>query len=170
MDMASQEGKQLAQLTREKMAVMNRLCKGVEEATASKAPEGRWTPKEIISHLIGPEGIGTLAGFQLILQQDTPLIEIVPADSFFTGKRKQMPFSDLLAEFNAEYNKIADLVETLSDEQLARKAHIPLFKELPMGEYPSLLMFGQALVEYHLSDHINHMGEILKGLGVSVPA
>jgi hypothetical protein len=168
--MASQEGRQLAQLIREKLAEMNGLCQGLDEATASRAPEGRWTPKEIISHLTGPEGIGTLAGLQLILQQDTPLIEIEPANPYYTGKRIQMTFAELLAGFNEEYEKIANLIENLSDEQLARKAHIPLFKELPMGEYPSLLMFVQALVEYHMTDHIDHLRDILKALGVALPA
>jgi hypothetical protein len=168
--MASQESKQLAQLIREKLAEMKGLCQGLDEATASRAPEGRWTPKEIISHLTGPEGIGTLPALQLILQQDTPLIEIEPANPYYTGKRTQMAFNELLAEFNGEYEKIANLMETLPDEQLARKAHIPLFKELPMGEYPSLLMFVQALGEYHLSEHIDHMRDILKALGVALPA
>jgi hypothetical protein len=168
--MATQEGKQLARLFREKMAEMNRLCQGLDEATASKAPEGRWTPKEIISHLIGPEGIGTLPAFQFILQQDTPQIDIEPANPFYTGKRREMAFKELLGAFNSEYNKIADLLETLSEEQLGRKARVPLFKDFPVGEYPSLAMFAQVLGDYHLSEHIHHLREILTALGVALPA
>jgi len=164
--MASQEGTKLAQLIRQKLEEINRLCEGLDEGTASRAPEGRWTPKEIISHLCGPEGIGIMPALQAILQQDTPLIDMDAANSYYTGKRPQMTFSELLSEFKEEYGRMANLVETLSDEQLARKAHIPLFKELPMGEYPTLMMFIQALAEFHLVDHIAHMKEILQGLGV----
>lgn len=166
--MASKEGTQLAQLIQGKLAEMNGLCQGLDEATASRAPEGRWTPKEIICHLWGPEGIGIMPAIQAILEQDTPLIDIEPADPYYTGKRTQMTFAELLAGFNEEYGKIANLMETLSEEQIARKAHIPLFKELPMGEYPSLLMFVQALAGYHMTEHIDHMREILQGLGVSI--
>ena len=168
--MASQEGTQVAALIREKLAEINSMCKNLDENTASRSPEGRWTPKEIISHLYGPEGIGTLPALQLILGEDTPLIEIEPANPYYTGKRREMTFQALLAEFNQEYGKMADLMESLSQEQLARKAHIPLFKDLPIGEYPSLLEFVQALAEFHLVDHIEHLRDILKTLGVSVSA
>ena len=168
--MASQEGTKLAQLVRQKLGEMNRLCEGLDEGTASRAPEGRWTPKEIISHLCGPEGIGIVPALQAILQQDTPLIDMEAANPYYTGKRTQMTFSELLSEFQGEYGRMADLVERLSDEQLVRKAHIPLFKELPMGEYPTLAMFVQALAEFHLVDHIDHMKAILQGLGVALPA
>lgn len=168
--MASQEGKKLGQLIREKVEEMNRLCKGLDESTASRAPEGRWTPKEIISHLSGPDGIGYGPALQAILQQDTPLIEIEAANPYYTGKRPQMKFSELLSGFQGEYGRMADVVETLSDEQLARKVHVPLFKDLPIGEYPTLTVFIQALAGYHMGDHLNHMKEILQGLGVALPS
>ena len=161
--MASAEGARLAQTIRQNLEKMNKLCAGIDEATASRAPEGRWTPKEIISHLSGPEGIGILPAFQAILTQDTPRLDIEPGNSYYTGKRTQMTFSELLAGLNKEYGSIADLVSGLSDEQLARKAHIPLFKESPMGEYLTLGVFVGALAEYHLGEHIDHMREILAG-------
>jgi hypothetical protein len=165
--MASAEGARLAQTIRQKLEEMNRVCAGLDEAKASRAPAGRWSPKEIISHLSGPEGIGLLPAFQAILTQDTPRIDIEVAESYYTGKRPQMTFAELFSQFNKEYGSIAELVTGLSDEQLARKAHIPLFKELPMGEYPTLAMFVMALAQFHLDEHINHMKEILAALGAA---
>jgi hypothetical protein len=83
------------------------------------------------------------------------------ADPYFSGKRPQTSFTELLSQFNGEYERIAQLATDLSAEQLSRKAHIPLFKETPMGEYPTLAMFIGALGKFHLEDHINHMKEIL---------
>lgn len=163
--MASPEGARLAQTIRQNLEKMNQLCAGLDEVTASRAPEGRWTPKEIISHLCGPEGIGIMPALQAILQQDTPRLDMEAADSYYTGKRTQKTFADLLSELNKEYGRMAELVAGLSDAQLARKAHIPMLKETPMGEYPTLAMFVGALAEYHLDDHIKHMKEILAGLG-----
>lgn len=147
------------------MGEMTALCEGIDEATASRAPSGRWSPKEIISHVIGPEGIGIMPMIETILTQETPRIDIEAENPFFTAARSGMSLSALLAEFEQEYSRIADRVAGLSDDQLGRTAHIPLFRETPLGEYPTLGMFIDGLADFHLSFHIDHMKEILKEPG-----
>ena len=78
-----------------------------------------------------------------------------------------MTFAELLEEFEREYGHIAEFVEGLSEEQLNRKAHIPLLKETPFGEYPTLGGWTQVIGEHHLGSHIDHMREILESLGVT---
>jgi hypothetical protein len=163
--MPSQEGAKLSQTIRQRIEELNKVCAGVDEATASRAPEGRWSPKEILSHVWGPEGVGLMPLIQAVLEQDTPLLEIEAANPFFAGKRSQMTFAELLAEVRKQYSQMADVAASLSKEQLARKAHVPLFKETPVGEYPTLENLVQALAEYHLGEHIDHMREILQALG-----
>jgi hypothetical protein len=165
MNMSTPEGLKLANAVRQKIREINSLCKGISEETASRAPEGRWSPKQIISHLCGPEGVGLFPAVRLFLEQDTPRIDLEAENPFFTGKRTRMTMSELCEEFEKEYTQIADLVSGLSDEQLKRKAHIPLFKETPMGEYPTLADFAGALAEHHIEFHIKHMQEILQALG-----
>ena len=58
--MASITGTQLAQSVRQKIAELKGACAGLDEVAASRAPAGRWSPKEILSHLWGPEGSGHL--------------------------------------------------------------------------------------------------------------
>jgi len=161
--MESPEGIKLSQLIRQKVEEVMKAYGGIDEQTASRAPENRWSPKEIVSHLCGPEGIGLMPAIQAFLEQDTPYLEMEAANPFFVGKRPRMTLAELLDEFKKEYDRIADLVAGLSEEQLARKAHIPLFKETPIGEYPTLAMFVQALTEYHMGFHIDHLHEILQG-------
>jgi hypothetical protein len=163
--MSSAEGIRLANNIREKLTEMKRLCEGISEQTASRAPEDRWTPKQIISHLCGPEGIGHLPGLRLILEQDTPFLDMKAEDPFFTGKRTSMSMAELLAEFEKEYLGIADFAGGLSEEQLARKARIPMLKESELGEYPTLAGFLGGLTDYHMGFHIKHMKEILDALG-----
>lgn len=162
--MSSQEGVELSRIVRKKIEELRAVCLGIDEKTASSAPQDRWSPKEILSHLCGPEGIGLMPLVQAILEEDMPRLDMEPAKTYFAGKRSEMTFVELLSEFEHTYGQMADFVAPLSEEQLARKAHVPMFKETPIGEYPTLALFVQAMADYHIGDHINHMKDILEDL------
>ena len=167
--MASQQALQLSQVIRQKVDEMNKLCVGLDEKTASRAPSGRWSPKQILSHLCGPDGVGLTPAIRAFLDRDTPRLDLNPGDPFFTERRSKMTVTELLKEFEGEYDQVSGLVAGLSDEQLARKARIPAFKEAPCGENPTLAAFVSLLAERHIGFHIDHMKEILQELGATPP-
>jgi hypothetical protein len=164
-EMATSEGAQLAQVIRQKVDDFKQVCQGIDESRAGRAPAGRWSPKQIVSHLCGPEGTGFMPTVKAILEQDTPLLDIEAENPFFTGKRASMTLAQLVSEFEGEYGRLAEVAEGLTPEQLKRKAHIPLLKETALGEYPTLAGWINGLSEYHVGFHIEHMKEVLKEIG-----
>jgi hypothetical protein len=164
--MAELTGKELAEGIRQKVDELKKVCRGVDESTASRAPEGRWSPKEILSHLWGSDGYGPLPLFQQFLSGETPTIDLDPGNPFFSDSRSRMTFSELLAEVEKSSDRIIGFVAGLTREQLDRKAHIPKMKESPWGECLTLENLISVLGERHLHFHTGHMREVLQALGV----
>jgi hypothetical protein len=160
--MASETGTKLAQGIRAKMAELRSACAEVKDADA--APQGRWTPREIVSHLAGREGAGYLATLRRFLDEDVPHIDIVPEQTHLNEARRAMPFAALVELAVHEFERIASAVETLSEAQLARTARIPLFKDRPIREYPTLAAMANGFGMYHVQMHIEHLREVLAEL------
>jgi hypothetical protein len=162
--METSRGNELAHVIRLRVAELMQVCHGVDEKLASRAPVDRWSPKQILSHLCGPDGVGHLPFLKTFLDSETPLIDLVTEDPFYTEKRAAMSFRELVAECELNYERVASFAEELNEVQLARIAHIPKLKDTPLGEYPTLDGMIYGLGEYHVHSHIDHLREILAAL------
>ena len=165
--MATATGARLAQEIKKQMGELQKVCEGVDEDIAVRNPVGRWSPKEILSHLLGPDKSGHLPMLQAFIDQDEPTVHMEVENPFFTEKRARMTFRQLLSKVAAEYDRLAEFAAGLSPDVLDRQARVPMLKGTPLGEFPTLeSMIGMlcGMEGSHIQFHTGHMREILREL------
>ena len=120
--MAASTGNQLAQGIRRQIEELKTVCEGLDESTASRAPAGRGSPKEILSHLWGPEGSGHLPILKAFLDRETPRVDIFGMlfikrlSDEFDRKREQMRKTDF-ARLKDQPDLIKELLEASSAQE-----------------------------------------------------
>jgi hypothetical protein len=119
----------------------------------------------MLSHLMGDEGESFVTGLRRFVDEDTPLIGVVAGLPYYTPARQAMSLSELRTGVWRQYQEVADFIGSLSDEQLGRKGRVPLLKDTPIGEQPTLGQWAGAIINFHLTDHIGQMGKVREALG-----
>lgn len=161
--MATTTGSKVAGEIRQKIDALTAIGWGIDAQTLSRAPEGRWSPQEILSHILGADG-GYRLLFQAFLDADTPTLNIGVEQTYLSADRRAMTAVELCDAIRREYEAMAAFAEGLSEEQLGRKARIPQLKQSPLGEYPTLGALIAGLGCYHMQFHIDHLREVLDAL------
>lgn len=147
---------ELKQALESKVTEINELVGTVDESRALHSPApGEWCVKEVLTHL-GVDSV-VIQSFRRIVEEDMPLIEIVPGQSHFDDTQRARPISDILVEVETRYRDLAEFLGSLNAEQLQRKGHIPLFKQTPFGEYPTLEQWAAGMINFHLAGHIQQL-------------
>jgi len=160
--MNESESVKLVKLIDTKISELKSVCEGIDEQIADRAPEGRWSPKQILSHLLGPEGKGMMATVTVFFDENMPRIDVEAANPFYTENRAKMTLKELMTEVELEYSRIAGFASALDPSHLSRKAHIPMMKDSAIGEYPTLGEWIEAIACGHIVFHIRHMNEIVQ--------
>lgn len=132
---------------------------GADGAARKPAPE-EWCVNEVLSHLIGEEIGEWRSRVEAILNEDTPFIDLTPGLTYPVAHGQTT--EKLLASFENEYTEMGRRFEGLTEEQLNRKAHVPLFKETPIGAYPTLAQFAGAIINFHLNAHIEQLKNLCR--------
>jgi len=156
-------GPNLQQQVSQKVQEIKQAVSALSEEKASQQPaEGEWCVKEVLSHLTGEENAIVMYQLNRILEEDAPTLTLVPGVSAYDDQRKNASLSQLLSTVESQYADLGNLFAGLSEEQLNRKAHIPLLKESPFGEYPTLGQWAMGIINFHLADHVNQISTLAK--------
>ena len=151
-------GPGLQQQLDQKIREIARAVTGIDEQKALERPaEGEWCIKEVLSHLSGEENANVMHRLKLILEEDMPNLDITPGVSAYDAQREQTPVSQLLSTVESQYMELGGLLNSLTEEQLARKAHVPALKGSPLGEYPTLGQWAGFVVNFHIAGHVNQL-------------
>ena len=151
-------GPGLQQQLDQKIRDIKQVVSGVGEQKAVERPaEGEWCIKEVLSHLTGQDNANVMHRLKRILDEDTPNLDITPGVSAYDAQREQAPVSQLLSTVETQYTELGKLINGLTEEQLARKAHVPALKGSPLGEYPTLGQWAGFVVNFHIAGHVNQL-------------
>jgi hypothetical protein len=101
-------------------------------------------------------------GFRRFVEEDEPLIGIVTGLPYYTPEREAM---SLAAQVRAQYHELAADLGGLSEEQLARKARVPLLEGSPLEERVTLEQWGQAAAGFHVTDRSSQVRAVREPLG-----
>jgi len=153
-------GPNLKQQIDQKVQEIKQAVSGLSEEEASKKRgEDEWSVKEVLSHLSGDGSSDAVSLLDRVIKEDTPQMDIHPGQSYYEG-RESIPLTELTSRVESTYSEMGTFLSGLSEDQLNRKAQVPLLKETPIGEYPTLGQLAGALINFHLNDHVNQLRNI----------
>lgn len=164
--MASKTVADLKSRTDASWANLSRQLQGMEPHLDRADAPGEWTTREVLSHLLFDEGwdpVGTLKTFsttQLLV------LEIVPGNTCMTDTRRTMTLGQLRDALDAQRRQVFAYLDALSDDDLGRKARIPLFKQIMGTDEVPIPAYVGALFEYHWNDHAGQLAKIRKAAGL----
>lgn len=139
---------------------------GMEPYLERADAPGEWTTREVLSHLLEGDDWKPAAVLASFAERDLPTIEIAPGETFLTPARRRMTLPQMVGALDAQRRSVFDYLDGLSDEDLARKARIPLFKSFMGTDEIPLPMFVGAMFDYHMNDHAGQIAKIRKAVGL----
>ena len=98
---------------------------------------------------------------------DLPVIEIKPGQMHLTAERQMMTLRQFENALDRHRREAFGYLETLGDEDLQRKARIPLFKPLLGTDEVTIPTWVEVLFAIHWGDHAGQLAKIRKAVGLS---
>ncbi len=127
---------------------------------------GEWTTRQVLTHLLFPGDADIVKLMKSFADRDLPLIELEAGDPFMTPARRAMTLDELVDALDAQRRAVLAYLHSLTEDDLARKARIPLFKTFMGTDEIPLSVFIGAMFEYHWNDHAEQLAKIRDAVGL----
>lgn len=145
------EGDDVLPILDSQSAELRTIFTGVpEEKGAFAYAEGKWTIKELLSHIIDAERMFAYRTLRVSRGDKTPIEGFEQEDYIENSNANNRPFADLLDEFDLQRRSNMLLFSNLSDEASRR-----------MGTANDKAISARALI-YCMAGHVRHHINILK--------
>jgi hypothetical protein len=149
---------ELARRLRDQMSDLELLLAADDVHASARPVANAWSLKEILSHLIGAPGDSFLHGIRRILVEDDVMLEYERGLTHFTADRRARSVDELVEAVAGQYVAIADLIETVGEDSLERRALAEMAVGSPYGERPTLFEYASLLSE-HVAEHLAAIGD-----------
>ncbi|MSQ14201.1 MAG: ClbS/DfsB family four-helix bundle protein [Dehalococcoidia bacterium] len=126
-----------------------------------------WSPRDIVTHLMGALERNTYRALQAIIMDDTPAVQLEGDNPYRSPETRAMTLAQLLDRLVTLEERLEELVSSVSDEQLARKARITGWADgTPLRELTFLEVAHRAFT-VHWTEHTKQLYAIREALGVA---
>ena len=145
------------------VAQAHRALSELDEAAAGRAPApGKWSPKELVGHLIDSAAINHQR-FAQAADRDNLVFDTYDQDRFVALQRPgEAAWSELLELWRLQNLHLARLIERLPEDALTREhtrhnLHQIAFETVPVDQ--------AATLEYFVRDYVAHLRHHLRAVG-----
>ncbi|MEX2223388.1 MAG: DinB family protein [Candidatus Rokuibacteriota bacterium] len=127
---------------------------------------GEWTTRQVLCHLLGEPGWRPVPVLARFTTADPPVIEIKPGQTQVTPERQMMKLQQFKNALDRHRRETFQYLETLGDEDLERKARIPLFAQLLGTDEVAIPAWVGTFFVVHWGDHAGQLAKIRTAVGL----
>lgn len=156
-------------------AVWNKLSaqlQGMDCHMERTTGPGEWTTRQVLCHLLGAPGwrpvpvLSTFVKAEPGESVELPVIDIQPGQCHVTPERQMMKLQQFKNAIDRHRREVFEYLQTLPDDDLQRKARIPLFKQFLGTDEVTMPIWVGAYFVVHWGDHVGQLAKIRQAVGL----
>jgi hypothetical protein len=164
--MASQTVTELKEKSDAAWANLSRQTQGMEQYLDRADAPGEWTMREVLCHVLLEPEFDPRAVLSSFSHRDLPVFDVKASDTHLTPERQRLTLDGLMGALDAQRRALFAYLDELDEEDLRRKAKIPLFEQFMGTDEIPIAMFVGAMFDYHWNDHASQIAKIRRAVGL----
>jgi hypothetical protein len=139
---------------------------GMESYMERSDAPGEWTTRQVLCHLLDEPGWRPGSVLFSFAHADPPVIDIRPGQMHLTPERQMMTLRQFENALDRHRREALAYLETLSDEDLQRKACVPRFRPFLGSDEVTVPTWVGVFFGVHWGDHADQLAKIRKAVGL----